>query len=113
MLTLLVTSSLNNWDTLMYQAIDANQEMSGPIQGNNPGYAYFYILFILLCSFFLLNLLIGVLFMTFKEVQQDINRKGQSSQDDYDNNKIVLEIEGIKIDDNDDQYQTKIFSKEQ
>ena len=113
MLTLLVTSSLNNWDTLMYQAIDANQEMSGPIQGNSPGYAYFYIFFILLCSFFLLNLLIGVLFMTFKEVQEDINRKGHSSQDDYDNNKIVLEIEGIKIDENDDQYQTKNFSKEQ
>lgn len=44
--------------------------MSGPILGNNPGYAYFYIFFILLCSFFLLNLLIGVLFMTFKEVQK-------------------------------------------
>jgi hypothetical protein len=42
--------------------------------------------------------------MTFKEVQQDINRKGHSSYDDYDNNKIVLEIEGVKIDDNDDQY---------
>jgi hypothetical protein len=27
----------------------------------------------------LLNLLIGVLFMTFKEVQEDINRKGHSS----------------------------------
>jgi len=45
----------------------------------------------------LLNLLIGVLFMTFKEVQQDINQKGHTSWDDYDNNKIVLEIEGNNL----------------
>lgn len=43
--------------------------------------------------------------MTFKEVQREINLKGHSSEDNYDNNKIVLKIESISLDStNDDQY---------
>ena len=68
--TLLIVSSLNMWDTLMYQAIDSSGPNTGPVQGLNPIYAYFYIAFILLSAYFFLNFLIGVLFLNFKMVQK-------------------------------------------
>lgn len=71
-LTLLVVSSLNNWDQLMYQAIDSSGEDSGPVVNENPAYAYFYLGFILIGAFFFLNFLIGVLFLNFKTVQQQL-----------------------------------------
>jgi Ion transport protein len=70
MLTLLVISSLNNWDQLMYEATDSTGTSSGPIKNTTPEAAYYFILFILICSFFLMNFLIGILFLNFKAVQK-------------------------------------------
>jgi hypothetical protein len=67
-LTLLVVSSLNNWDQLMYQAVDSSGSGGGPQKDQNPIYAYFYVGFILIGAFFFLNFLIGVLFLNFKSV---------------------------------------------
>lgn len=72
-LTLLIVSSLNNWDQLMYQAVDSTGEGSGPQEDRNPLYAYFYVGFILIGAFFFLNFLIGVLFLNFKTVSQQRN----------------------------------------
>ncbi|TNV88166.1 hypothetical protein FGO68_gene13672 [Halteria grandinella] len=79
-LTLLIVSSLNNWDQLMYQAVDSTGEGSGPMEDRNPLYAYFYVGFILIGAFFFLNFLIGVLFLNFKTVSQQRNTHPQSIQ---------------------------------
>ena len=71
MLSLLVISSLNNWDQLMYQAVDSTGAKSWPVKYTTPAAAYYYITFILMCSFFLMNFLIGILFLNFKAVSKE------------------------------------------
>jgi hypothetical protein len=70
LLVLLIVSSLNNWDELMYHAIDSSGEDTGPIEGLYPEFGYFYLGFILIGAFFFLNFLIGVLFLNFKTMQK-------------------------------------------
>lgn len=82
LLTLLVVSSLNNWSQQMYQAIDSTGEDEGPSFGASPIYGYYYMGFVLLATYFFLNFLIGVLFLSFKRVQEKVidahKRSGQS-----------------------------------
>ena len=58
----------------MLQSIDATSENKGPEYEYNPAYVYFYIVFIMLGSFFLLNFFIGVLFLKYTEAQRSENK---------------------------------------
>jgi hypothetical protein len=79
MLTLLVVSSLNNWDQLMYQTMDSTGPDSAPVKYTTPAAAYFYLTFILVCAFFLMNFLIGILFLNFKAVQRAASARSLNS----------------------------------
>ena len=67
MMTLFIVSTLEGWPDIMLQSIDATKENRGPEYESNPGYVYFYIVFIMLGSFFLLNFFIGVLFLKYTD----------------------------------------------
>ena len=62
MMTLFVIASLEGWPDIMYQAIDVTKKDNGPKYEASPGHAGFFIIFILIGSFFFLNFFIGVLF---------------------------------------------------
>lgn len=68
--TLFIITSLENWPSLMYLAIDATDQDKAPVLNNNPAAAYYFIVFILINSFFFLNLFNGVLFDKFMQVKQ-------------------------------------------
>eukprot|EP00347_Sterkiella_histriomuscorum_P004762 403359206 len=72
MLTLFVVSSLENWVDVLYQAVDATIADNGPIQDNFPPYAFYFVIFILIGTFFFLNFFIGVLFLNFQLAQRKI-----------------------------------------
>ena len=73
MMTLFVVSSLEGWPAIMNQAMDATKEGYGPEYQNNVKQAVFFIVFVLIGSFFFLNFFIGVLFLKYSEAQKREN----------------------------------------
>ena len=70
----------------MYQAIDSTGTKSGPIKYTTPAAAYFYITFILVCSFFLMNFLIGILFLNFKAVSKEAKAHSINDSEELETN---------------------------
>ena len=70
MMTLFIVASLEGWPDIMYQAIDVTKIDNGPKLYSSPGYSAFFIVFILIGSFFFLNFFIGVLFLKYSEAQK-------------------------------------------
>ena len=52
----------------MTHAIDGKQVDKGPILDNDPLNAYYFIVFILIGSFFFLDFFVGMLFLRYKKV---------------------------------------------
>lgn len=67
MVTLFIVSSLEGWPDIMYQAIDITLRDNGPKKENAPAQSAFFIIFILIGSFFFLNFFIGVLFLKYEQ----------------------------------------------
>jgi len=65
--TLFVVSSLEGWPDIAMQAIEITDQDKGPKKENSKGHIFFFIVFILIGSFFFLNFFIGVLFMKFND----------------------------------------------
>jgi hypothetical protein len=70
MITLFIISSLEGWPDIMWQAIDASAEDGGPVMDANPPASFFFVVFILIGSFFFLNFFVGVIFLNFEEAQR-------------------------------------------
>ena len=54
----------------MYDAIDATDIGTAPIENYNPLAGIYYVLFIFIASFFFMNLFIGVVFEQFAETKK-------------------------------------------
>lgn len=65
MMTLFIVASLEGWPDIMLAAVDSTEVDHGPDPEASPMNAYFFLLFILIGSFFLLNFFIGVLFLKY------------------------------------------------
>lgn len=70
MMTLFIVSSLEGWPDIMYQAIDITKRDNGPKYENSPAQMIFFIVFIMIGSFFFLNFFIGVLFLNYEHAQK-------------------------------------------
>lgn len=64
-ITLYVVSSLEGWPDIMLQSVDVVGIDKGPLKENTTVSLVFFVVFILIGSFFFLNFFIGVLFMKF------------------------------------------------
>ena len=75
-ITLFVVSSLEGWPDVLLQGYDApTNVLEGPIFNNSYGLAIVYfLLFIIIGSFFFLNMFVGVLFMKFNQAAAEQNR---------------------------------------
>jgi hypothetical protein len=67
MMTLFIVSSLEGWPDVMIQSVDSSVLNEGPKMEASTTYIYFYIIFIFVGSFFLLNFFIGVLFLEYEK----------------------------------------------
>ena len=68
--TLFVISSLEGWPNIMYSIIDAGTEETGPIKDSNLNACWYFVGFVMVGSFFLVNLFIGVIGFNFTEQSQ-------------------------------------------
>jgi len=66
MLTLFNVASLEGWPDVMIAAVDTVEEINqGPEKEANVIMGFFFVIFILIGSFFLMNFFVGVLFMKY------------------------------------------------
>lgn len=66
MLVLFNVASLEGWPDVMIAAVDtANDVDLGPEKEANVMMGFFFVIFILVGSFFLMNFFVGVLFMKY------------------------------------------------
>nr|XP_004661607.2 voltage-dependent L-type calcium channel subunit alpha-1S [Jaculus jaculus] len=67
MMSLFTVSTFEGWPQLLYKAIDANEEDVGPIYNNRVEMAIFFIIYIILIAFFMMNIFVGFVIVTFQE----------------------------------------------
>lgn len=74
MLTLFGVASLEGWPDVMVAAVDTTEKDEGPILEASVINGFFFILFILVGSFFLMNFFVGVLFLKYTQAQKAENK---------------------------------------
>ncbi|XP_076333585.1 voltage-dependent calcium channel type D subunit alpha-1-like [Tachypleus tridentatus] len=66
MLTLCTVSTFEGWPGLLYTAINSNVEDRGPVHNNRPVVAVFFIVYIIIIAFFMVNIFVGFVIVTFQ-----------------------------------------------
>ncbi|XP_074750020.1 voltage-dependent L-type calcium channel subunit alpha-1S isoform X3 [Strix uralensis] len=67
MMSLFTVSTFEGWPQLLYMAIDTNAEDTGPIYNYRVEIAMFFIIYIILIAFFMMNIFVGFVIVTFQE----------------------------------------------
>lgn len=65
MLTLFSASTTEGWVEVMFNGIDSTKPGEGPIENNRPEMAAFFVIYITVLTFFMLNIFVGYVVMTF------------------------------------------------
>ncbi|XP_063064429.1 dihydropyridine-sensitive L-type skeletal muscle calcium channel subunit alpha-1-like [Engraulis encrasicolus] len=71
MLTLFTVSTLEGWPELLYKAIDSDKEDMGPVFNNRVDISIFFIIYIILIAFFMMNIFVGFVIVTFRAQGND------------------------------------------
>ncbi|XP_071642784.1 ca[2+]-channel protein alpha[[1]] subunit D isoform X5 [Temnothorax longispinosus] len=66
MLTLFTVSTFEGWPSLLEWSIDSNKEDHGPIHNFRPIVAAYYIIYIIIIAFFMVNIFVGFVIVTFQ-----------------------------------------------
>ncbi|CAD5115428.1 DgyrCDS4403 [Dimorphilus gyrociliatus] len=66
LLALFTVSTFEGWPLLLNKAIDSNKEDVGPIYNNRPAVAIFFMAFIVVIAFFMVNIFVGFVIVTFQ-----------------------------------------------
>lgn len=67
-----VQSSQDNWEYAMWAGMDATGRDTGPYVNANPLISLYFVLFMVVGSFFVVQLFVGVFMDTFQAVSQDV-----------------------------------------
>ncbi|XP_043933418.1 voltage-dependent L-type calcium channel subunit alpha-1D [Protopterus annectens] len=67
MMALFTVSTFEGWPALLYKAIDSNGENVGPIYNNRVEISVFFIIYIIIIAFFMMNIFVGFVIVTFQE----------------------------------------------
>ncbi|KAK3737051.1 hypothetical protein QZH41_016673, partial [Actinostola sp. cb2023] len=68
MLTLYTSSTGEGWPTAMHRTMDTTEKNEGPIQDNSTPYAIYYVSFVVVFSFFFLNIFVALIILTFQDL---------------------------------------------
>ena len=72
MMTLFIVATLEGWPDIMHQTLDVNKLDMGPIMENKSiSGVIFFVVFILIGSFFFLNFFVGVLQMNYLKAKKE------------------------------------------
>jgi hypothetical protein len=78
LLSMFILASQDNWEYSMFAAIDSTGKKTGPYVNNNPVISLYFIAFMIVGSFFVIQLFVGVFIDTFQTVVAE--RKALSRQ---------------------------------
>ncbi|XP_046731246.1 calcium channel, voltage-dependent, L type, alpha 1D subunit, a isoform X1 [Silurus meridionalis] len=67
MMALFTVSTFEGWPALLYKAIDSNRENYGPIYNYRVEISIFFIIYIIIIAFFMMNIFVGFVIVTFQE----------------------------------------------
>nr|KAF6334892.1 calcium voltage-gated channel subunit alpha1 D [Pipistrellus kuhlii] len=67
MMALFTVSTFEGWPELLYKAIDSNGENVGPIYNYRVEISIFFIIYIIIVAFFMMNIFVGFVIVTFQE----------------------------------------------
>ncbi|XP_010765245.1 voltage-dependent L-type calcium channel subunit alpha-1S-like, partial [Notothenia coriiceps] len=67
MLALFTISTFEGWPKILYKAIDSNLEDKGPVYNNRVAISIFFIFYLILIAFFMMNIFVGFVIVTFQE----------------------------------------------
>ncbi|XP_040050360.2 voltage-dependent L-type calcium channel subunit alpha-1D isoform X20 [Gasterosteus aculeatus] len=67
MMALFTVSTFEGWPALLYKAIDSNRENMGPIYNYRIEISIFFIIYIIIIAFFMMNIFVGFVIVTFQE----------------------------------------------
>ncbi|CAM9972784.1 unnamed protein product [Lampetra fluviatilis] len=66
MLTLFTVSTFEGWPGLLYKAIDSRAEDLGPAHNHRLAVSIFFIVYIIIIAFFMMNIFVGFVIITFQ-----------------------------------------------
>jgi voltage-dependent calcium channel L type alpha-1D len=66
MTTLFIVCTFEGWPALLYKAIDSTREYKGPIHNNRRAVSIFFIAYIIVIAFFMVNIFVGFVILTFQ-----------------------------------------------
>merc|ERR550534_1019179 len=66
MLTLFVVQTFEGWPQILYASIDSYAEDEGPIFNNRRYVFFFYMVYIIILAFFMINIFVGFVIVTFQ-----------------------------------------------
>ncbi|XP_037677401.1 voltage-dependent L-type calcium channel subunit alpha-1F [Choloepus didactylus] len=66
MMALFTVSTFEGWPALLYKAIDAHAEDKGPIYNYHVEISMFFIVYIIIIAFFMMNIFVGFVIITFR-----------------------------------------------
>ena len=67
MINKLIYLDWSSWSSAMKTTMDTTEIDKGPIHNYSPGYALYYIAFVVVFSFFFLNIFVALIILTFQE----------------------------------------------
>ncbi|KAG2471244.1 CAC1C protein, partial [Polypterus senegalus] len=67
MMALFTVSTFEGWPELLYKAIDSHGEDVGPIYNYRVEISIFFIIYIIIIAFFMMNIFVGFVIVTFQE----------------------------------------------
>uniref|UniRef100_A0A8C4QA34 Voltage-dependent L-type calcium channel subunit alpha n=1 Tax=Eptatretus burgeri TaxID=7764 RepID=A0A8C4QA34_EPTBU len=67
MMALFTVSTFEGWPALLYKAIDSNAENYGPVYNHRVEISIFFIVYIIIIAFFMMNIFVGFVIITFQE----------------------------------------------
>uniref|UniRef100_A0A673GAZ7 Voltage-dependent L-type calcium channel subunit alpha n=1 Tax=Sinocyclocheilus rhinocerous TaxID=307959 RepID=A0A673GAZ7_9TELE len=67
MMALFTVSTFEGWPALLYKAIDSKKENMGPVYNYRVEISIFFIIYIIIIAFFMMNIFVGFVIVTFQE----------------------------------------------
>ncbi|XP_066864538.1 voltage-dependent L-type calcium channel subunit alpha-1C isoform X3 [Kogia breviceps] len=67
MMALFTVSTFEGWPELLYRSIDSHTEDKGPIYNHRVEISVFFIIYIIIIAFFMMNIFVGFVIVTFQE----------------------------------------------
>ncbi len=89
--TLFIISTKDGWVDQMYNGIDAVDVDKQPIENHNEYMAIFFIVYLLIVGFFVVNMFVGVIIDNFhkcreKQLEEDLIKKNSIKKNDNEKN---------------------------